>query len=43
MTKNLFHTEVERAQIVAFQKIGLSQRQISKQINIQVIYLKIDN
>ena len=34
MTKNSYHTEVERAQIVALHKIGLSQHQIPKQLNI---------
>ena len=34
MTKNSYHTEVERAQIVALHKNGLSQRQISKQLSI---------
>ena len=32
--KNSYHTEVERAQIVALHKNGLSQRQISKQLSI---------
>ena len=35
MTKNLYHTEVERAQIVAHHKNGLSKRQISKQLSIR--------
>ena len=34
MTKNSYHTEVERGQIVALHKNGLSQRQISKQLSI---------
>ena len=34
MIKNLYHTEVERAQIVALHKNGPSQRQISKQLSI---------
>ena len=34
MTKNSYYTEVERAQIVALHKNGLSQRQISKQLSI---------
>ena len=34
MTKNSYHTEVERAQIVALQKNGLSQHQIFKQLSI---------
>ena len=35
MTKNLYHTEVERAQIDAFYKSGVSQSQISKQLSIK--------
>ena len=34
MTKNSYHTEVERAQIVALYKNRLSQRQIFKQLSI---------
>ena len=34
---NRYHTDVERAQIVAFHKNGLSQRQISKQLSINRI------
>ena len=34
MGKNRYHTDVERAQIVALHKNGLSQRQISKQISV---------
>ena len=34
MTKNSYHTEVERAQIVALLKNGLSQHQIFKQLSI---------
>ena len=34
MAKNSYYTEVERAEIVAFHKNGLSQRQLSKQLNI---------
>ena len=34
MTKNSYHTEVERAQIVVLHKNGLSQRQISKELSI---------
>ena len=34
MGKNRYHTEVEHAQIVALHKIGLSQRQILKQIGV---------
>ena len=32
MGKNWYHTDVERAQVDALQKNGLSQRQISRQI-----------
>ena len=35
MTKNLYHTEVECAQIVALHKNGLSQHKISKQLSIR--------
>ena len=34
MVKNWYHTDVERGQIVALHKNGLSQRQISKQLGI---------
>ena len=34
MTKNLYHTEVECAQIVALHKNGLSHCQISKHLSI---------
>ena len=34
MTKNLYHTEIERAQIVALYKNGLSQHQKFKQLSI---------
>ena len=34
MTKNSYHTEVERAQIVALHKNGLSQHQIFEQLSI---------
>ena len=34
MVKNRYHTDVERGQIVALHKNGLSQRQISKQLGI---------
>ena len=34
MTKNSYRTEVERAQIVALHKNGLSQHQIFKQLSI---------
>ena len=34
MGKNRYHTDVERAQIVALHKNGLSQRRISKQIGV---------
>ena len=34
MTKNSYHTKVERAQIVALHKNGLSQHQIFKQLSI---------
>ena len=34
MTKNSYHTEVERAKIVTLHKDGLSQRQIFKQLSI---------
>ena len=35
MGKNRYHTEIEHAQIVALHKIGLSQRQILKQIGVK--------
>ena len=34
MTRNSYHTEVERAQIVVLHKNGQSQRQISKELSI---------
>ena len=34
MTKNSYHTEAKRAQIVALHKNGLSQHQIFKQLSI---------
>ena len=34
MTKNSFHTKVERAQIVVLHKNGISQRQINKELSI---------
>ena len=40
MTKNSYHTEIERAQIVALHKNGLSQRQISKQLSISKSSIK---
>ena len=40
MTKNSYHTEIERAQIVALNKNGLSQRQISKQLSISKSSIK---
>ena len=40
MTKNSYHTEVERAQIVALHKNGLSQCQISKQLSINKSFIQ---
>ena len=40
MTKNSYYTELERAQIVALHKNGLSQRQLSKQLNISKSYIQ---
>ena len=34
MGKNRYHTDVEHAQIVTLHKIGLSQHQILKQIDV---------
>ena len=39
MTKNSYHTEVERAQIVALHKNYLSQRHISKQLSISKSFI----
>ena len=39
MTKNSYHTEVERAQTVGLHKNGPSQRQISKELSISKSFI----
>ena len=41
MTKNSYHTEVERAGIIALQKNGLSQHQIFQQLSISKSSIQI--
>ena len=40
MTKNSYHTKIERAQIFALYKNGLSQHQIFKQLSISNQFIK---
>ena len=40
MTKNSYHTKVERAQIVVLYKNGLSQHPISKQLSITKSFIQ---